>query len=130
MQVLVTGVYGEAQEDPEPALQRLVDAAAPGSTLRLFFGPEYWSCFIAERRQQLAPVEMQAECWVEEPDWNFARDEVMSACVLELRLLERVIKECHQEAQLCERELVCAGKVLQRTLVDREDIRSVLREAD
>jgi len=127
MSLQIAGVYGTCPLDPEPALQQLVDAAAPGSSLQLFFGPEYWSRFVEARGKQLAHLEAQ-ECGDSPGSWQLDDDEVVSAKMLEMRLIERLMRECYAEAQQCEEELVCATRVLERTLVDREDIVHVLRE--
>lgn len=130
----VIGVFGASPEDPEPALQRLADAAEPGSCLRLFFGQAYWTEFIASRERQLLRAEQEAgtapgsavgaagsRCG------ETGGTEIVSPKVFEMRLIERIMRECYAEEQQCEEELTCATRVLDRTLVDREDILSVLR---
>merc|ERR1712039_253624 len=52
---------------------------------------------------------------------------VVSPKVFEMRLIERIMWECYIEELRCEEELSCAGKVLERTLVDREDILATMR---
>lgn len=124
--LLAVGVYGEAAEDAEPALQQLVDGAAPGSALNLWFGSTYWQLFLADRRQRLQTTEQQHD--TEEADLDFKGDEVISANILEMRLIERVLRECHDEAQQCEKELLCAGRVLNRTLnVHPEGLKCVMQ---
>mmetsp|Transcript_53946 Transcript_53946/g.94603 ORF Transcript_53946/g.94603 Transcript_53946/m.94603 type:complete len:516 (+) Transcript_53946:116-1663(+) len=129
----VIGVFGASPEDPEPALQGLADAAEPGSFLQLFFGPAYWREFVAVRERQLQRVEEEiasansavgvagSRCG------ENAGTEIVSPKVFEMRLIERIMRECYAEEQQCEEELTCASRVLDRTLVDREDILSVLR---
>lgn len=123
----VGGVFGAAPEDPEPALQRLADAAAPGSSLQLFFGPAYWTRFVAARSRQLERVEREAQESADKSG-DGGEGEIVSAKVFEMRLIERIMRECYAEEQQCEEELVCASRVLERTLVDQEDILAVLHE--
>jgi len=127
----VAGVFGTSPEDPEPSLQRLADAAAPGSMLHLFFGQTYWTRFIAARSKQLERVEREARLLDgESPDksGDDGQGEIVSAKVFEMRLIERIMRECYSEEQQCEEELVCASRVLERTLVDQEDILAVLHQ--
>eukprot|EP00933_Yihiella_yeosuensis_P025764 TRINITY_DN1999_c3_g1_i1.p1 TRINITY_DN1999_c3_g1~~TRINITY_DN1999_c3_g1_i1.p1 ORF type:complete len:486 (-),score=109.57 TRINITY_DN1999_c3_g1_i1:176-1633(-) len=133
----IAGVLGVSPEDPEQSLERLVNSAAPGSKLHLFFGHEYWTKFAAARSRQLEfvrafhpglnnkgdedasfdPTEMAANL----------PDEVVSADMLEVRLLERIMRECYVEEQRCEEELACSGQVLARTLVDPEDVKAAMK---
>jgi len=126
----MVGVFGLAPEDPEPGLQELADAAAQGSSLHLFFGPAYWSQFIGVRERQLQVAEENAgesAQHVETADMLSSDNEIVSAKVFEMRLIERVMRECYSEEQQCEEELTCATRVFDRTLVDREDLLAVLR---
>eukprot|EP00929_Paragymnodinium_shiwhaense_P065907 TRINITY_DN33014_c0_g1_i1.p1 TRINITY_DN33014_c0_g1~~TRINITY_DN33014_c0_g1_i1.p1 ORF type:complete len:613 (+),score=141.52 TRINITY_DN33014_c0_g1_i1:89-1927(+) len=140
----VVGIFGASPVDPEPALQRIVDAsAAPDlarSRLRLFFGPVYWRNFAASRKRKLEKAEKAAAAsaaaaakalgdvaQVEglEPERDSA--EVVSPTVFELRLIERVLRECYVEEQRCEEELLCATKLLERSAVDREEVIAAMR---
>jgi len=127
----VVGVLGTCPEDPEPYLQQLVDAAAPGSQLRLFFGAQYWAEFISNRKMQLEraldTLDKERESW---PEGYTDLDEgqVIDARVLEMRLIERFLRECYAEEQQCEQELKCADRVLGRTAVERKDVVAVMRE--
>lgn len=129
----VIGVFGASPEDPEPALQQLADAAETGSFLRLFFGPAYWREFVAARERQLQRVEQEIASASSAVGVAGSRcgdsggTEIVSAKVFEMRLIERIMRECYAEEQQCEEELTCATRVLDRTLVDRDDILSVLR---
>merc|ERR1712137_694821 len=105
--------------------QELVDAAAPSSSLRIFFGREYWSKFIAVRQQQIEVAEQNGSA--SEMIGNQNADEIVSPKVFEMRLIERVMRECYSEEQQCEEELTCATRVFERTLIDSEDIVAVLR---
>lgn len=138
----VVGVFGVSPDDPEPALQKLTDASAPNSSLHLFFGREYWTKFATVRRRQLNRLRLQRErhsTVVASADVDVGANEqasldhdsedsdVVSPKVFEMRLIERIMWECYMEEQRCEEELACAGKVLERTLVDREDILATMR---
>jgi len=125
----VVGVFGRSPEDPESGLQELVDAAAPGSSLKLFFGPSYWSKFIAARERQLRVAEESAGA-SGTADRLAGDTEIVSAKVFEMRLIERVMRECYSEEQQCEAELTCATRVFERTLIEREDLLGVLRGDD
>lgn len=142
--IQAVGVFGGSPEDPEPALQRLVDASGDddeasmqshGSSLRLYFGQEYWTKFAASQRQRLCQLEQLLEeekskaLWADH-DSSANAGEVISAEIFEMRLIERVMRECYVEEQCCEEELVCAGRVLERTLVDREEVLAAMREQD
>lgn len=118
------GVFGLSPEDPESGLQELADAAATGSSFGLFFGSAYWSQFVAARERQLQTLEgaQAADSKVLSGD-----HEIVSAKVFEMRLIERIMLECYSEEQQCEEELTCATRVFERTLVEREDLLSVLR---
>lgn len=123
------GVFGLSPEDPEAGLQELTDAAANGSSFWLFFGPLYWSQFIAVREQQLQSLdesEIERAQRIETADGS--DNEVVSAKVFEMRLIERVMRECYSEEQQCEEELTCATRVFERTLIEREDLLAVLRD--
>lgn len=124
----VAGVFGSSPEDPEPALQQLVDNAAPGSSLRLFFGPWYWSQFISAREKKLELLRNEGEGAMPDKCSDDDDREIVSTKVFEMRLIERVMRECYAEEQQCEEEIACAGRVLERSLVDREDILAVLRQ--
>lgn len=129
----VAGVFGSSPEDPEPSLQQLVDAAAPGGDMWLFFGPRYWAEFEAVRSRQLEAVEAKLREESERLDGCldlWADGELVSPKVFEMRLIERIMRECYAEEQQCEEELTCATQVLERTLVPRDDILAVLRDDD
>jgi len=126
----LVGIFGLAPDDPEPGLQQLADASAPGSSLRLFFGHTYWEQFIAAREQQLRVAEESlghAGGSVDSADRFTGDSDVVSANVLEMRLIERVMRECYSEEQQCEEELTCATRVFERKLIDREDLLGILR---
>jgi len=129
MIVQVVGVFGSAPEDPEPAMQALTDAAAEGSEFHLFFGAEYWTKFVAARRRQLVRVQEQAK--VEERTSGVKQEiedfDIVDPKIFEMRLIERVMRECYVQERMCEDELQCASKVLDRTLVDPEDIMAALQ---
>lgn len=127
MPISIVGVYGMSPEDPEPALQQLVDAAAPGSSLRLWFGPDYWRRFAESRKRVLAKAEEREQLHPSPAVPDGEEDEVVCSSILEMRLMEKVMRECYEEEAQCEEELECASHVLQRSLVDREDIGQVLR---
>jgi len=134
MVLQVAGVFGASPEDPEPVMERLVDAAAPGSALHLFFGPEYWRRFAALQRRRLATLredegvaEAAALAGGEGAGAEDEGGEIVEPKVLEMRLIERIMRECYVEEQRCEQELVCASKVLDRTLVAPEDIQAAMR---
>lgn len=126
----IVGVFGLSQDDPESGLQQLVDAAIPNSSLRMFFGSAYWKQFMAVRERQLQQAE-QSEWGVEASAafvGNQGENEIVSGKVFELRLIERIMRECYSEEQQCEEELTCATRVFERTLVDTEEISAVLRD--
>ena len=81
------------------------DAGAVGSSLRLFFGPTYWSNFAAARTRQLESLLKRT---VAKPSWNEAEgadgladggdeNEIVSPKVFEMRLIERIMRECYVE---------------------------------
>jgi len=122
----MVGVFGSSPEDPEPGLQELAGSAASGSSFRLFFGPVYWSRFVTAREQQLQGLEERVGETLQE--CGAAGDkEVVSAKVFEMRLIERIMRECYAEEQHCEEELTCATRVFERTLIERDDLLAVLR---
>jgi hypothetical protein len=126
----IIGVFGLSPDDPEAGLQRLADAAIAGSSLRMFFGSTYWNQFVAVRERQLQQAE-QSEWGLEAASTfigNQSDNEIVSGKVLEMRLIERIMRECYSEEQQCEEELTCATRVFERTLVDSEDITAVLRD--
>jgi len=125
MTLQIVGVYGLSPEDPETAFERLTDAASPGSVLRFFFGPVYWARYIAAQQSRLDALGFGGEDAVEAPD-GLAEDGVSSG-VLEMRMIERIMRECYVEEQRCEEELRCAGNVLARTLVAPEDVAAAMR---
>lgn len=127
MPINIVGVYGMNPEDPEPALQQLVDAAAPGSSLRLWFGPDYWRRFAESRKRVLCKAEEREQLHPSPAVTDGGNDEVVCSSILEMRLMEKVMRECYDEEAQCEEELECASHVLQRSLVDREDVGQVLR---
>lgn len=121
-------VIGAEAEDREP----LTYGTSRGS-LRLFFGQDYWTKFAAAQRRRLEHVEQTrkeelAKKLDSDEDDNAYSGEVISTQVFEMRLIERVMRECYVEEQVCEEELVCAGHVLERTLVDREVLMAAMRE--
>jgi hypothetical protein len=126
----LVGVFGLSSEDPEPGLQQLADAAAPGSSLRLFFGPLYWSRFIASREAQLEALKETAGESFDGVGATSGDTEIVSAKTFEMRLIERVMRECYSEEQQSEEELTCATRVFERTLIEREDLLAVLRGAN
>jgi hypothetical protein len=121
------GVFGLSPEDPEPGLQELVDAAAHGSSLRIFFGQSYWTKFIAVRERQFQKTQQDANGGEAVENINQGEDEIVDPKVFEMRLIERIMRECYSEEQQCEQELTCATRVFERTLIDNEDLRAVLR---
>lgn len=126
----IIGVFGLSPDDPEAGLQRLADAAIAGSSLRMFFGSTYWNQFVAVRERQLQQAE-QSEWGVEAASTfigNQTDNEIVSGKMLEMRLIERIMRECYSEEQQCEEELTCATRVFERTLVDSEEITAVLRD--
>lgn len=124
----VAGVFGVCPEDPEVALQQLVDASTPGSSLHLFFGPDYWNLFAAACRLQLQKLEQnEGEDLTASVEGGDDDDEVVSSKILELRLIERVLRECYASEQMCEEEIRCAGRVLERTAVHPEEVVSAMR---
>ncbi|CAE8593297.1 unnamed protein product, partial [Polarella glacialis] len=137
MVMQIAGVLGSSPEDPEQSMEKLVNAAAPGSKLHLWFGKEYWMSFAAAREKQLEfmrafnPRLHDDEGSAYDPDvvhQNRGFGEVISADILEIRLLERIMRECYVEEQRCEQELQCAGRVLARTLVDPEDVKAAMKQ--
>ncbi|CAK0814172.1 unnamed protein product [Prorocentrum cordatum] len=54
--------------------------------------------------------------------------EVIDGKVFQMRLIERVLRECYAEEQRCEEELRCAARLLDRTLVDPQEVRAAMRE--
>lgn len=134
--VQAIGVFGSSPDDPEPALQKLVDVAMQGSSLHLYFGPTYWSNFIAARNQQLEnlePTVATRQKMLEAAGVGVVehachdQEEFVSPELFEMRLIERIMRECHTEEQRCEEELVCATRLLERTAVNRDDILTTLR---
>lgn len=128
----VVAVLGTCSEDAEPDFQLLVDAAASGSCLHLFFGPAYWQRYAAvqKRRLEVLQERIQAKptaalnrAFDEEEDVG----EIISDKVFEMRLIERLMRECYVEEQRCEEELRCASQVLERTAVPAEEIAAVLQ---
>lgn len=129
----IVGVFGLSAEDPEPGLQQLTDAAAEGSSFRLFFGSVYWSQFISTREQQLRVLHERSEDSLQgvgAADKISGDNEIVSGKIFEMRLIERVMRECYSEEQQCEEELTCATRVFERTLIEREDLLAVLRGAN
>lgn len=126
----MVGVFGLSPENPEPGLQELADSAAPGSSLRLFFGPVYWSQFITARQQQYRALEESGGDSFDDRahgELSGGADEKVSSKMFEMRLIERIMRECYSEEQQCEEELTCATRVFERTLFEREDLLAVLR---
>ncbi|CAK9054336.1 Dynein axonemal heavy chain 9 (Axonemal beta dynein heavy chain 9) (Ciliary dynein heavy chain 9), partial [Durusdinium trenchii] len=128
------GVLGASPDDPEHSYERLVKAAAPGSALHLWFGAPYWDAFAAERRQHLEALRpllqetqrlggrLPAQLGV------LGDGEVVSGAVLEIRLLERVMRECYVDEQRCEEELKILTQLLSKVSVVRRSPRQ--RDAD
>lgn len=125
MVLQVAGVFGASEEDPESELERLADAAAEGSHFRLFFGPEYWMRYAAIQRGRFE--QLAEKLPVGSGDHATDDDPLVEPTVFELRLIERVMRECYVEEQRCEEELVCAGHLLARTLVPPEDVQEAMR---
>eukprot|EP00927_Polykrikos_kofoidii_P061304 TRINITY_DN56159_c0_g1_i1.p1 TRINITY_DN56159_c0_g1~~TRINITY_DN56159_c0_g1_i1.p1 ORF type:complete len:559 (-),score=83.79 TRINITY_DN56159_c0_g1_i1:211-1887(-) len=128
----VVGVFGSSPQDPEPSLKQLSEAGAPGSSLRLFFGPIYWTNFARSRSLQMERVERELRKQRgdrESTDRPGGDDdnEIVSSKVFEMRLIERVMRECYVEEQRCEEELVCATKLLERKALDREEVVAAFR---
>jgi hypothetical protein len=130
----IAGVLGAAPEDPEPYFEKFVAAATPGSKLHLFFGSEYWHKFAVTRQKQLEFVQAFNPAlrsgihkMVEELNIERSNGEVVSPEMLEIRLLERIMRECYVEEQRCEEEIACASKILARTLVDPEDLKAAMK---
>jgi hypothetical protein len=132
----IIGTFGASSADPEPALQRLVSLGTEGSHLRLFFGPTYWSNFIANREKQLSslqPAVIEREKQLAAAGLSFLAGadggdgDVVSPKVLEMRLIERIMRELYVEEQCCEDELVSATRLLERSLVPREHIAEALQ---
>lgn len=123
----IIGVFGLCPHDPEPSFQELADHAERGSALQLFFGPTYWTQFIAARQRQLRSAEASLAESARGKGMLSSDGEIVSAKVYEMRLIERFMRECYSEEQQCEQELTCATQVLERTLIDREDLLAVLR---
>merc|ERR1719265_611459 len=107
MPINIVGVYGMSPEDPEAALQQLVDAAAPGSSLRLWFGPYYWRRFAESRKRVLAKAEEREQLYPSPPALDGENDEVVCSSIVEMRLMEKVMRECYEEEAQCEEELEC-----------------------
>eukprot|EP00928_Gymnodinium_smaydae_P048788 TRINITY_DN32663_c0_g1_i1.p1 TRINITY_DN32663_c0_g1~~TRINITY_DN32663_c0_g1_i1.p1 ORF type:complete len:542 (+),score=124.04 TRINITY_DN32663_c0_g1_i1:75-1700(+) len=143
----VVGVFGSCPEDPEPALQSLAKAGAPGSCFWLFFGPTYWSNFALSRQRQLAEVlaaaqkEHERRAMIDaasagkshqkslfDEDEDYPETEIVSTKVFEMRLIERIMRECYEEEQRFELELACAARLLERSVVDAEDLLAALRK--
>lgn len=127
MVLQVAGVFGVAPEDAEASLQRLADAAAPSSGLHLYFGPRYWRRYAACQRKQLEALDINEDDGPSDEGAETGVREVVSSGVLEIRLIERIMRECFVEEQRCEEELVCAGRLLDRTLVAPEDVAASMR---
>lgn len=124
----IAGVLGTSPNDPEPGLRQLASAGFAGSSTWLYFGTEYWTRFISARTRQLERVEKEIGD-SETHGWGDGDEsEIVSAKVFEVRLMERVMRECYAQEQHCEEELVCASRVLERTLIDRDDMLTVLRD--
>ncbi|CAK9046456.1 unnamed protein product [Durusdinium trenchii] len=127
------GVLGASPDDPEHSYERLVKAAAPGSALHLWFGAPYWDAFAAERRQHLEALRpllqetqrlggrLPAQLGV------LGDGEVVSGAVLEIRLLERVMRECYVDEQRCEEELKILTQLLSKELVEPHEVSVVRR---
>ncbi|CAL1171247.1 unnamed protein product [Cladocopium goreaui] len=115
----ITGVLGASCEDPEICYERLIAAAAPGSALHLWFGEDYWKAFRAARRQQLESLSGDAQ------DSLASDGEVVSGEMLELRVLERLMRECYVDEQRCEEELKIMSQVLAKELCEAHDVKAV-----
>eukprot|EP00435_Cladocopium_sp_Y103_P072714 s636_g41.t1 len=116
----ITGVLGGSWEDPEICYERLIAAAAPGSALHLWFGEDYWNAFRAARRRQLESLsEGDAQDSLACSD-----GEVVSGEMLELRVLERLMRECYVDEQRCEEELKIMSQVLAKELCEAQDVKA------
>lgn len=129
----VQGVLGASAQDPEPPLEHLVEGAAPGSQLHLWFGQAYWDKFAEARRRQLDYMRATNPQFQRESADNSILEsmkmtgEVVSSDMLEIRLLERIMRECYVDEQRCEEELTCLNSVLANTLTDPEEIKEAMK---
>lgn len=129
----VQGVLGASPQDPEPPLEHLVEGAAPGSKLHLWFGQPYWEKFAEARRRQLEYMRAtNAKFQIETADNSILESmkmtgEVIGSDMLEVRLLERIMRECYVDEQRCEEELRCLNSVVANTLTDPEEIKEAMK---
>jgi len=130
MELFISGVLGASPEDPETAFEGLVNAAAPGSKLHLWFGPDYWKKFAEARQRQLDFMQAFNPELKEErlPDEAAKLSgEVIGSEMLEIRLLERIMRECYVDEQRCEEELTCLNRILAKSLFDGDEIKEALK---
>jgi len=130
MELIIAGVLGGSPEDPEPTYESFVNAAAQGSKLYLWFGPDYWQKFAEARQRQLDFMHaFNPSLKHERPSGDTTKlsGEVISSEMLEMRLLERVMRECYVDEQRCEEELTCLNKVLAKSLLDEDEIKEALK---
>eukprot|EP00440_Ansanella_granifera_P032745 gb/GFBE01035526.1/.p1 GENE.gb/GFBE01035526.1/~~gb/GFBE01035526.1/.p1 ORF type:complete len:480 (+),score=99.40 gb/GFBE01035526.1/:1-1440(+) len=129
----VVGVLGASPVDPEAAFEKLVLESSPGSRLHLWFGQPYWESFAHARRRQLDymrafnPQLIHDEEGSSLPESAKATGEVVSGEMLEIRLLERIMRECYVDEQRCEEELSCLNRVLDKTLVDPDEVKEAMK---
>jgi len=119
----ICGVLGASPSDPEICYERLVAAAAPGSALHLWFGEEYWTAFSEARRSQLEALSQGNS----KETLACSDGEVVSGEMLELRVLERLMRECYVDEQRCEEELKIMSQLLAKDLAEVQDVRAVRR---
>ncbi|CAJ1373020.1 unnamed protein product [Effrenium voratum] len=60
-------------------------------------------------------------------DETLSDGEVVSSNVLEIRLLERIMRECYVEEQRCEEELGILGQLLAKELTEPQELKSALK---
>eukprot|EP00931_Biecheleriopsis_adriatica_P089901 TRINITY_DN63973_c0_g1_i1.p1 TRINITY_DN63973_c0_g1~~TRINITY_DN63973_c0_g1_i1.p1 ORF type:complete len:484 (+),score=103.63 TRINITY_DN63973_c0_g1_i1:23-1453(+) len=133
MVLQIAGVLGASSEDPELPFENLAIASARGSRLNLWFGQDYWVSFAEARRRQLEHMRMHNPQLIHDeegssvPESVKATGEVVSGEMLEMRLLERVLRECYVDEQRCQEELTCLNRVLEKTLVDPDSVKEAMK---
>jgi len=125
----IAGVLGGCPEDPEVCFERLVKVAAAGSELHLWFGETYWTAFAEARHRQLQCLQaiMEEEGGSPTAALLGASREVVSGSILDLRLLERIMRECYVDEQRCDEELQLLTRLLARDLYGPEEIKMAMR---
>eukprot|EP00439_Symbiodinium_sp_Y106_P045406 s3853_g5.t1 len=116
-------------QDPEVCFERLVKVAAAGSELHLWFGETYWTAFAEARHRQLQCLQeiMEEEGGSPTAALLGASREVVSGSILDLRLLERIMRECYVDEQRCDEELQLLTRLLARDLYGPEEIKMAMR---